>query len=57
MLLSERFLESNAGKVSVVDNKIVVEQVVSHLIIYNYNKIILEVYNNTSNTIYIKEVE
>lgn len=57
MLLSERYLESNAGKVSIVDNKIVVEQVVSHLIIYNYNKIILEVYNNTSNTIYIKEVE
>lgn len=57
MLLSERHLESNAGAVSVVDNKIIVEQVVSHLIIYNYNKIILEVYNNTSNTIYIKEVE
>lgn len=57
MLLSERFLESNAGAVSIVDNKIVVEEVVSHLIIYNYNKIILEVYNNTSNTIYIKEVE
>lgn len=57
MLLSERYLESNAGKVSIVDNKIVVEEVVSHLIIYNYNKIILEVYNNTSNTIYIKEVE
>ena len=57
MLLSERYLESNAGAVSIVDNKIVVEQVVNHLIIYNYNKIILEVYNNTSNTIYIKEVE
>ena len=57
MLLSERYLESNAGKVSIVDNKIIVEQVVSHLIIYNYNKIILEVYNNTSNTIYIKEVK
>ena len=57
MLLSERYLESNAGAVSIVDNKIIVEQVVSHLIIYNYNKIILEVYNNTSNTIYIKEVE
>ena len=57
MLLSERHLESNAGKVSIVDNKIIVDQVVSHLIIYNYNKIILEVYNNTSNTIYIKEVE
>ena len=57
MLLSERLLESNAGKVSIVDNKIIVEQVVNHLIIYNYNKIILEVYNNTSNTIYIKEVE
>ena len=57
MLLSERYLESNAGKVSIVDNKIIVEQVVNHLIIYNYNKIILEVYNNTSNTIYIKEVK
>lgn len=57
MLLSERFLESNAGAVSIVDNKIIVEEIVSHLIIYNYNKIILEVYNNTSNTIYIKEVK